>query len=593
MSEPINVVLQLTNIHCYDEGDGIGNAEPYLWAVFYKIDGDTTFVNQQLSLQGTAQIFGTTGDHGDLGTTDVNAGDDVRVPDQFSLRTTLKPIPLQNPIQGVTEVGGAVGCIAILLEQDNTPDPAVAKGHAALNDAVQKALNDLIPTLNAVHLEPTDKEIKDMTDKIGAAVENAISSNVGLWDWLSGFGNEDDKIGSVLFKYSTSSLLDAGPVGAVMDQRWKNEGDWELTGLAFADWGNGEDLGGPPAPPVAEPVAVNTSASVADVTAGMPATAPSATAMPVAGAAIGIRPFPGGPGPVVLNQRITTAPAVASWAENRLDCFAGGSNSHIWHKWQDGGSWSGWEDLSAPPVPLVNTTTGGVMSAAVVGGAHGPIHPIPTTYRIASAPAAVSWGPNRIDTFVRGMDRALWHKWWDGSAWSSWESLGGSLGSAPAVASWQEGRLDVFVRGPSDHMWHKAWQGSWSEWEDLGGVLTSAPAAVSWAENRIDTFVRGTNNHMWHKWWDGGAWSNWEDLGGTLASAPAVSSRCEGELDCFVRGSDSFMWYKGWNSSGWSDWKIVNSGGVYDTPAAVSRNSESIDAFVSGYQGHLWRLRWG
>jgi hypothetical protein len=27
-------------------------------------------------------------------------------------------------------------------------------------------------------------------------------------------------------------------------------------------------------------------------------------------------------------------------------------------------------------------------------------------------PAAVSWGPNRIDTFVIGTDSAMWHKWW-------------------------------------------------------------------------------------------------------------------------------------------------------------------------------------
>ena len=31
-----------------------------------------------------------------------------------------------------------------------------------------------------------------------------------------------------------------------------------------------------------------------------------------------------------------------------------------------------------------------------------------------SAPAAVSWGPNRIDCFVIGTDNATWHRWWDG-----------------------------------------------------------------------------------------------------------------------------------------------------------------------------------
>ena len=38
-----------------------------------------------------------------------------------------------------------------------------------------------------------------------------------------------------------------------------------------------------------------------------------------------------------------------------------------------------------------------------------------------------------IKLFVRGTDNALWHKWWNGSAWSGWESLGGVLTSGPAV----------------------------------------------------------------------------------------------------------------------------------------------------------------
>jgi hypothetical protein len=80
-----------------------------------------------------------------------------------------------------------------------------------------------------------------------------------------------------------------------------------------------------------------------------------------------------------LGGGLTSGPAVASWAANRLDVFARGGDDALWHKFWDGTSWHDWESL---------------------GGS------------LTSDPAAVSWGPNRIDAFARGGDNALWHKFW-------------------------------------------------------------------------------------------------------------------------------------------------------------------------------------
>lgn len=174
----------------------------------------------------------------------------------------------------------------------------------------------------------------------------------------------------------------------------------------------------------------------------------------------------------------------------------------MWHKWWDGKEWQGWEDL------------GGTLT---------------------SAPAAVSWGPNRIDCFIQGTDNHLWHKWWDGKEWQGWKDLGGVLTSAPTVCSRKENYLDEFVRGNAKnehHKWHKWWNGSqWSGWEDRGGILTSAPSAVSWDANRIDCFVRGTDNHLWHRWWDGYDISDlaaadwrWSSVGGKITFYPVFQN---------------------------------------------------------------------
>jgi serine protease AprX len=88
------------------------------------------------------------------------------------------------------------------------------------------------------------------------------------------------------------------------------------------------------------------------------------------------------------------------------------------------------------------------------------------------------------------------------AVWSGWESLGGFCTDGVAVSSWAPNRLDCFVVGNDRALWHRWWNGSsWSGWESLGGGLYSAPAAVSWGLNRIDVFALGGDHAMWHKWW--------------------------------------------------------------------------------------------
>ncbi len=170
---------------------------------------------------------------------------------------------------------------------------------------------------------------------------------------------------------------------------------------------------------------------------------------------------------------------------------------------------------------------------------------------LTSGPTAASWGANRLDVFVRGLDSAMWHKWWNGSSWSDWENLGGALSSDPDCVSWSLNRIDCFVRGPADALWHKWWDGSsWSGWENLGGVLTSGPTAASWSANRLDVFGRGLDSAMWHKWWNGSSWSDWENLGGALSSDPDCVSWNLNRIDCFVRGPADALWHKWWPLTG-------------------------------------------
>jgi hypothetical protein len=238
-TESLTVKFNLSNVKCYDEADNDGGAEPYLWTVFFKIDGDTVIVNDQFHLEGTASVFGTHGNHGNLEDTDVKENETVPIPDSIGrFETTLKPIPVK-PIPGLT-VGGVVGVIAILMEEDSTPEDAVAEGHGQLDTALQNILNNLIPTLGWDKQDITKGEEKEIEREITSAIRSAIVNEVDFWDIAWGFitlnNNQDDRIGTAKFILSYKEL--EGLSGSAISLKQALDGaygSWQINGSVTAE----------------------------------------------------------------------------------------------------------------------------------------------------------------------------------------------------------------------------------------------------------------------------------------------------------------------------------------------------------------------
>lgn len=213
---------------------------------------------------------------------------------------------------------------------------------------------------------------------------------------------------------------------------------------------------------------------------------------------------------------------------------------------------------------------------------------------LADTPAAVSWGPGRIDVFACNDGGDLMHRWFE-RTWHPWERIGGGLQSGPAVASWAPGRLDVFgrsSRGSLLHWWLAG--GSWRGPEDLGmppgADAGNAPAAVSWGPGRIDVVAPGLDatdtGRLGHIWYEGG-WHSWDSLPGVGQFTPALSSRGPGRLDLIETDRTSRHYWL--NGGAWHGPEPVAVAGT--VPAAVSWNSARIDVFSSppgGGLAHIW-----
>ena len=80
---------------------------------------------------------------------------------------------------------------------------------------------------------------------------------------------------------------------------------------------------------------------------------------------------------------------------------------------------------------------------------------------------------------LRQGSSAVWHIWWNGERWSEWQNLGGIATSAPAAVSWGAQRVAVFVRGSDNKMYQAYYDGQrWISWISHEGILTSAPACT-------------------------------------------------------------------------------------------------------------------
>lgn len=270
-----------------------------------------------------------------------------------------------------------------------------------------------------------------------------------------------------------------------------------------------------------------------------------------------------------------------SWAPGRLDLFAAGNDIKTIHKAFD--SSAGWY----PQIQYGNELWENL------GG------------KIVGKPAAVAWGPNRLDVFVRGVDNAIYHKAWDGTKWlpgiQDWEFLGGNIAGSPVAVSWAQGRLDIFGRSFDGHLYHKWWsnQSGWgpskTAWEDLGGKLSSDPSVTSWSANRLDIVARDAQGSVIHKAFSGNAWypslTDWNSLGGNIIDQPSMVSWGVNRLDIVARGTDNKVYHKAWGAQGWypsqTGWNSLG-GAITSRPTMVSWGSGRLDIVAQGSDSRLY-----
>ena len=158
-------------------------------------------------IDGSCTFQGTPGSHGNLGDTAVGDGDDVPIPRTLGeFQFALEPITAAGLGRPERSVGGFVGVVVALVEENSLSDSAAAAGHAAFDRSLETQINKTVPKFRGIkdRLEPADKEKvkKELEARIKAAVIEAEE------DLLS-FVDPDLTIGADVFFTNKSTDIRA------------------------------------------------------------------------------------------------------------------------------------------------------------------------------------------------------------------------------------------------------------------------------------------------------------------------------------------------------------------------------------------------
>ncbi|WP_372367847.1 hypothetical protein [Candidatus Uabimicrobium sp. HlEnr_7] len=230
IDKKLEIAVVLEKIHCFDEGDGFGKAEPYLLPIFFKIDGEQVYFEtiETLTLGGKVQLHLVDGGQQNLGVEKVDAGDIVTIPSKIGKwRTTLKPIAIHD-YDNWALAQGVIGVFCVLMEQDNMSSRVAKACYKKLAQGIESALNEAIPNLNEQQRSLSAEEVNDFAESISESVQRSVIQNQNVLENLWTAINQDDVIGWECFIYKHSELLSKKKKS--FSRRWKNEGDWKICG---------------------------------------------------------------------------------------------------------------------------------------------------------------------------------------------------------------------------------------------------------------------------------------------------------------------------------------------------------------------------
>jgi hypothetical protein len=257
--ENVNVTFFLHDLFCYFGADHNSDSEPYMWVLMFKIDGESIYQDVN-KVRGDPVFFFGPGNPGNLlGGESVPNGGNVKIPPEVGRWDThLEALKFSATGYPVVEIPGMIGCLAVLFEENSTPNDAVAAGYAALQGlltdtcrkvlgdidldemafAIQKIMTDQNKSVEEAARIAFDQRLGDARQTLASFAEPVVFEAIAKETDLAGAVSPDVCMGFSFHAYDQNQILNTEAPAPychdyieIMDSIFQNQavpesGDW-------------------------------------------------------------------------------------------------------------------------------------------------------------------------------------------------------------------------------------------------------------------------------------------------------------------------------------------------------------------------------
>jgi hypothetical protein len=236
--QPIELKINLDKLTLHKKSDRWGLSEPYLWNIFFRVDGDAIEINPNFTISGNGIFHLSKGSHRNLRVS-IHNSKEVNIPKEVGVwETVLKPVKVpyfEHLVPGMT------GVISVLMEENNVSNDGAEAGRMAFGEQVQQAMGGALKAFNPNMIDISDiqhslsnyfqAQVGEFVDGIEKYVIDAIKKRQNILQNVWSLINADNLVGFHVWNFSQQDLMD-NKGNIKLNHHWKSEryGHWEIEG---------------------------------------------------------------------------------------------------------------------------------------------------------------------------------------------------------------------------------------------------------------------------------------------------------------------------------------------------------------------------